>query len=612
MTLRQKWILSAIISIMMAGSLAAVEQTKFPARVGVERMQDGSAYVTASGRRFMHVQRSNGTLKPADRAAIVADRLSVMLQKLTDIRAISAKASGANGQVLVNGALLAIATPTDAKAASTTAMKLAETWVSNLRKVLTLPPIYVEPESMLIPLGEKRTLSVKVFIPGDISAEVADVSVVRAQPASSAGMLLVEGLTVGDSSIRVRCGQHEVNVPVKVRKYAAAINGGVKATVTGLNPPQSLALRSIRESVHSMISLEPGASIRKTEVPQSVSVPVPGRSTQVPVSLEAEGVDYLPVRLTGTVELQNRVMPKVESESIWFCNEPETVRRFQVLFTGKLVPSQESTRLLYHHFNDMQQCMGFVIDVVNPSDQPAELHIIEGVAEPMADVVVVGYVAGRDFLNSYQSLIGRILTLAPNSRRVLVSQAVHHPKTASGIMELRQLTGQPLVARVIAKPETQRLADDPLGVDLPLTGFDPAKVAYSDGVFPRPWKIVDAEYTVGKSWQFIRLGKNPIQHATLDRVLYGFGITYDIRLTIDNPTDRQQIVEVLFEAPAGPAAGIFLLDGTYSEIKRMHPPDERVIGSYTLQPGQTRRSTIRTIPLSGSAYPATLIVRVAK
>lgn len=612
MTFRWKLILAVIVPVIATAGLGAEAQAKFFAKASVEPMQNGSAYVTVNGRRIMHLQRSNGALMPTDRAGIVADRLSAMLPKLTDVRAISTKAFGANGHVLVNGALLGIATPTDAKAANTTAMKLVETWASNLRKVLMLPPISVEPENMIIPLGEKRGLTVKVFLPGDISAEVAEGGTIRAEPGPSPGALLIEGLAVGDSSIKVRCGGHEATVPVKVRKYAATVRSGVKAAITGSDPPQSVALRSISESVRSMISLEPGASIRKTEMPRSISVPAPGRTTQVLVSLEAEGADYLPVRLTEAIELVNRTMPKVESESIWFSNQPETVRRFQVLFTGRLAKSDKSTRLLYHHYNDMQQCMGFVIDVINPFDEPAELHIVEGVAEPMADVVIVGYVAGRDFMNNHRSLIGRILTLAPNSRRVLVSQPVHHPETASGIIEFRQLSGQPLIARLIAKPEPQRLADDPVGVELPLTGFDPTRMAYSDGIFPRPWKTVNAAYTIGKSWQFIRIGKNPIQHATLDKALYGFGITYDIYLTIDNPTDKQRTVEVVFEATAGPAAGVFLLDGSYSEIKRIHPPDERVIGKYTLHPGQTRTSTIRTIPLSGSSYPATLIIRAAK
>jgi hypothetical protein len=179
-------------------------------------------------------------------------------------------------------------------------------------------------------------------------------------------------------------------------------------------------------------------------------------------------------------------------------------------------------------------------------------------------------------------------------------------------MEFRQLSGEPLIVRLVAKPEEQRLSDDPPNVNLPLISFDATRILSSDGIFPRPKEVIDATYTVGKQWAFIRLGKTPIKHATLDKVLYAFGITYDVNATLVNPTEQDQTVEVLFEATAGPAAGVFLLDGKYAEVKRLGPPDERMIGSYLVRAGKTRKVDIRTIPLSGSAYPATLIVRVAK
>jgi hypothetical protein len=256
--------------------------------------------------------------------------------------------------------------------------------------------------------------------------------------------------------------------------------------------------------------------------------------------------------------------------------------------------------------------MGFVIDVINPSALPAELHLIEGVSAPMVDVVIVGYVAGKEFINSHQGNVGRIMTLPPGSRRVLLSQPVPHPKTASGIMEFRQLSGEPLIIRLVAKPEEQRLTDDPPDVDLPLISFDAARIACSDGVFPRPRETMDVTYTIGKQWAFIRLGKTPIKHATLEKSLFAFGITYDVNAMLVNPTDEDRTVEVLFEATAGPAAGVFLLDGKYAEVKRLGPPDERLIGTYMVYAGKSRNMSISTIPLSGSAYPATLIIRAAK
>lgn len=603
-------VITALLAI--SGALLAADPPRFAACVDVTREKDGTAYVILNGRKAIHLQKSNGTLKPADRAKIIADRLSKLLPAIADPKAITSKDVGAESQLLVSGTLVAIATADEAKARSTTPSKLAAMWVDNLRKLLAAPPITVEPSSLLVPLGEKRTVTVKVFVPGEIGAEVSDGSIIRADSTVKTGSLVVEGLAAGSAIIKVKCQSHEVSVPVSVKKYAASVAGVGKTAITGRGVPSSLVLRAVRDVINSTITLEPGAVVRKMEIPQSVHVPAQGRTSTVTATIVAEGPEYIAAKLQAPVEVENRPVPKAEPADIWFSNYPETVTKYQVLFTGKLAVSEESTRLLYHHYNDMPQSMGFVIDVINPGAQPAELHLIEGVSEPMVDVVIVGYVAGKEFINSRRDNLGRIVTIPPGTRRVLVSQSVPHPKTASGIMEFRQLSGDPLVVRLVAKPDDQRAADDPTGVGLALAGFDPSRIAYSDGVFPRPQKTMDVNYTVGKQWAFIRLGKNPIKHETLDKSLFAFGITYDVNATLENPTDEEKTVEVLFEATAGPAAGVFLLDGKYSEVKRLGPPDEREIGRFTLKPGQTRKTNIRTIPLSGSAYPATIIIRAAK
>jgi hypothetical protein len=598
--------------LALAAILYAGEEPKYSVYVSIETQPDGTAYVTLNGRKAIHLQKPNGTLSPSERAKIIGERLSLLLPKVTDPKEITSKDSGANAKLFVRGTLVAIATPEEAKARSMTASRLAAMWAENLRKLLLAPPLSVEPESLLIPLGETRTIAVKSYVPGEIKAEITDGSIIGADPTAKAGSLVVSGLAVGDAAIDVKCGSQKVSVPIKVRKYAAAIAGTARTAVTGHDPPSSLLIRAAREIVRSVVATEPGASIRRIDMPASVQVPLPGRTATIIAGIDTDGPDYIPAKLRAEVEIEHRVLPNAEAADIWFCNQPETVTKFQVLFTGKLTPSERSTRLLYHHYNDMPVTMGFVVDVINPATQPAELHVIEGVSSPMQDVVVVGYEAGKEFINSEKANVGRIITVPPSTRRVLVSQAVPHPKTASGIMELRQLSGEPLIVRLIAKPEAQRRSDDPTDADLTLNGFDAKRITYSDGVFPQPQKALEFNYIVGKPWAFIRLGKIPIKHLTLDKTLYGFGITYDVNVALENPTDIEQTVEMLFEATAGPAAGVFLIDGRYVEVKRLGPPNERLIASYRLRPGQKKNVEIRTIPLSGSAYPATIIIRAAK
>jgi hypothetical protein len=68
-------------------------------------------------------------------------------------------------------------------------------------------------------------------------------------------------------------------------------------------------------------------------------------------------------------------------------------------------------------------------------------------------------------------------------------------------------------------------------------------------------------------------------------------------------------VELAFEPSGGEAGGVFAIGGEVLGVQRALPPKEFSITRIRLQPGQKRTITIRTMPLAGSNYPATLMVR---
>ena len=57
------------------------------------------------------------------------------------------------------------------------------------------------------------------------------------------------------------------------------------------------------------------------------------------------------------------------------------------------------------------------------------------------------------------------------------------------------------------------------------------------------------------------------------------------------------------------AGGIFLIGNKRVEIPQTDMPKEHTLETYTLEPGESKNVRIRTLPLSGSNYPATIIVR---
>jgi hypothetical protein len=54
---------------------------------------------------------------------------------------------------------------------------------------------------------------------------------------------------------------------------------------------------------------------------------------------------------------------------------------------------------------------------------------------------------------------------------------------------------------------------------------------------------------------------------------------------------------------------VFLVEGKWIEVPHLSPPAEFELAQFVLSPQQHRVVNIRTLPVGGSAYPVTLVVR---
>ena len=600
-----------IVCLLLCLAVGSVFAGKFIPIVNGVTLKDGSAFVIINNMRVIQLKTSNGTLSPTDRAAVVVDRLTAMVQQGLDPNTITIKATDTNARIFVGDVLLVISTTAEAKTRGISTSSLAQQWAGNIVTALALPPLYINPTTLLIPLGETRPVEIKCLTKSQVTFEISDQAIASIDFEKKPGFLIVKGLKAGDAVITLNCEDYSAKVQIAVREYAASNpEGDVRGIVTGRDTPKSLVARTAIEAARRTVLLKPGAKIISIEAPDSLSDLPPARNLQVNVKVEAQGNQYIPARLTIPVTISNQAIPTGATSSIFYSNDPETVLKYQYLFIGTTKVSEEPIRLLYHHQNKMYKRIGFVIDVVNPSSNPASLHVIEGIAPPMVDTVVVGYRAGLDFMENLRANIGRVIEIPPGTRQILVAQGVDSQSTASGILELHQVLGDPLTIRVIAKPDSLRTDEDPLGTVIPANGFNASQYALSNQVFPKPRKEVATTYVAGKPWLFYRIGKEAIKHASLNKVLYGnYGVTYNIKAKLENPLDQEYEVEIAFEATAGPASGVFYLDGNLVSFKLLRSSEEATIGKLKIQPGKTRNINIRTILLSGSAYPATIIIR---
>jgi hypothetical protein len=139
---------------------------------------------------------------------------------------------------------------------------------------------------------------------------------------------------------------------------------------------------------------------------------------------------------------------------------------------------------------------------------------------------------------------------------------------------------------------------------------NPLMLQMSDHVYPSPAKSMDAGYKVGQHWAFIAIGDHALNDTTAQRKLYGnYGVTYNINVKVSNPTQEEKKVSFIFDPTAGPASGAFFIDGKFVSVRYAQPPSEITLRWFTLSAGETRNFRVQTVPLAGSNYPATLIVK---
>ena len=470
--------------------------------------------------------------------------------------------------------------------------------------VAAAPPSEASPlktgiRSLVVPYGETRTVSVEGG-DGPLQVRIEGDSVAAAEVGPGRTAITVRGLNPGRAVVRVGQGEAETAFAVWVKKYAGSFPPAAAAQVTGDLAPGSLVRRVAIERVLDETRREPGASLELLGEPEGVKALGRGAKTtvQVPVSIAGEGM--LEQRATVRVEVQNIALPSEETRVLLYSNNPESVREMGTLFEG-LVPQDGPARLLFHHQNRLGRMMTFQIFVVNPRDSPADVQLVGGEAGPFIDPVQAGHRAGQRYLSAIQQDLGLVARIPGRSARVLVNVRVGRDQTISGIYTLRILGGGPLVTQVVA-------SEGPASPTLPPNLVERARL--EPHTYPTPQKSQSYEYRVGQRWAFIHVGRVPIQSGGKTRRLDGnYGVLYRVTVELHNPTDTAQTVRLLMSPDAGLARGVFIIDGQLIEAPQISPPIEAELWKKKLEPGERRRLTIEAMPVGGSNYPISLVVR---
>jgi hypothetical protein len=466
------------------------------------------------------------------------------------------------------------------------------------------PPLLVSIPRAIVPLGESRV--VIVTSPTDMPEVVPsppELLGVEITPAGQPGAwrLTLKGVAAGVASVRVSAAGQERLLPVQVMKYAGQLVPA-QVEVTGQPAPAEFVRRVARAAVPDAVNLEPGAKL-------SVGTPVATGTPDLPAGQAAtltfpvtlSGPDLLPVQSTATVTVRNRDLDRRDAAVLLYSNDPERVSQPGSLFAAELTPDRPA-RLLYHHLNAGQDPLWLRVELVNGGDEPVDVQVIEGSAGPTWDAVEAGHRAAARYVRNNLQEIGTVVRVPGHSGQAIVLQRLVSQNTVSGLFGLRSLGGR-LFVRVLAEAEGEpAVARRPAEAPAELSGH----------VYPSPRRPLQARYTVGQNWTFVKLGGDPlVAHDARKKLDGNYGVSYDISLELENPTDQPQTVSLTLSPDAGHARGVFIIDGEVVEADPVTPPVEADLALFRLQPGERRSVHVEAIPVGGSSYPARVVVRPA-
>jgi len=573
---------------------------------------DGAS-VVINGTRVLTLRTSAGNMGPRARAAVLARNIG----KVAHEGNVEVHRDGPNQLVLVDGALVLTVTKREAKENDSTAVQLATQWARNIRKALQTPPLVVGLESVRMPLGAAKLVPVSGTLYGGMQIQAVDPSILKAE--KTEGGVSIKAVGYGRSELILTAGQIVKTIPIAVMPYGANLPQNHVAIVTGLPASEDTVAGAIESTVRTQIGADPNANL-KIQLPKATQI-LPGESRTYTVRVRATGASVLPAEGPVFVTVKNMALGRVPEQELWYCNEPENLKKPGLLFAAPLRPGTPA-RMLYHHINMMSQALLVTVEAINNSDEPAQLMVIPGDSKPDTNPVLAGVQAADQFMKGWCASSGEVITIPPRSRLPLAMRKIAHGQTMSGLCYLRLLDVGPdqLTIRTEAKLpfplDSKWMAA--IGSSTPwrqigaqrLNNMDRDSLLPSIHIYPNPFKSEAGTYQVGGKFTFFRIGEKAISRADkLDTLSGNFGVTYNIRAVIENPTPAASDVELVFEASAGYSGALFIINGQIVRTPLLQPKTEAQVAKYHLEPGSTRTVEIVTVPLSGSSYPATLTIR---
>lgn len=489
-----------------------------------------------------------------------------------------------------------------AKANGCSAKELAFRWVRGLRDAVHQGFLAVTPQTAVMGVGTTRTLKVQGLARGPIAVESRGAGITASLTGDA---VTIKASAIGRFSLLVRRDGAVVSVPIAVKEPAGTIPERVHQSVSGAPAGRDVLEEAVGLAVHASITARPGATIEmklETPLPASLS---PGAEFVAKMSVSIEGPDYFTVSRVVDIALRNENIAMPPPTLLMVSNRPEKIGGEGVLFRSAFTREQP-TRLLYSHVNGSGGVQYLWVNLTNPTSQPIRVQIIQADGGPAAEELYVGHRCNTRFLEDMARNEGVVLTIPANRTFSLGQYRLPPREIVSGLAQMQLVAGDEVVVSVETSPDKDRVGRIDRVVDAP---FNPFRI-HPKGIFGSPNIVVNETYVVGApDAREIPFGKAPwlIDPVSGEPNTGNYGVLYEMRVEVQNPTQEVQKVSMYFQPVNGVALGSFLVEGRLLETSCLKPPARQLIGTVELPPQQTRTVRIITMPQAGSHYPARIL-----
>jgi hypothetical protein len=422
--------------------------------------------------------------------------------------------------------------------------------------------------------------------------------------ADGASVTITATQAVGDDVLHVvDANGASADLSIRVAFNAGTIVSQTTLTVTGTPAEPEWLAAQVTSWVARLTRTLPGATITFGTV-DAPSVPLlPGQSTQftVPVQIAGNG-EYFDQSGTTTVQVQNVALTPFLPALLLYDDDPEHLTQDGLLFRSTVSQAQP-VRLFYYH-DDTADPRTLVVALSSDSQDPTSVQLVDARAGPNMDVMHVGQTLTKNFLLTKAHGEGIVVSLSQDEPYLLADIPLTARQLVSGTVDLRVLSGGPVVVSVLAASAGVDPRSLLGGSVLPTDGH------HRTGVFTLGTYGLDKlAYAAGGPDATLVIGDTDPTPPSTDPSTTGhdygdYGVVHTIDLNLSNPGVAPLTAYLYFKPLAGPARAAFLIGGTFFDVGCVRVPAPYQITSFELTPGQTYHTVVQTMTDGGSFYPA--------